>query len=79
MAEIPMLDKLYMGRGVNSITGKVYGTALEFDTPQSDTTGQKVTLPKELYSPGIQKMVVSLKAGRFVMEQTEHQTLKMKL
>ncbi|BAY65118.1 hypothetical protein NIES22_52200 [Calothrix brevissima NIES-22] len=44
MAEIPMQAQLYMGRGVNSITGKPFGTAIEFDTPPDDTEGQEVSL-----------------------------------
>jgi Alanine-zipper, major outer membrane lipoprotein len=44
MAEIPMLNQLFVGRGLNSSTGKVFGTAIEFDSPLSVTSGQQTLL-----------------------------------
>jgi hypothetical protein len=44
MSNIPMLAQLYMGRGINGSTGKAFGVAIEFDTPESETSGQNTIL-----------------------------------
>lgn len=44
MVQIPMLENLYLGRGLNSSTGKGFGTAIEFDQPSSVAPGQNVVL-----------------------------------
>ncbi|MGL6339753.1 MAG: hypothetical protein ACRC80_11505 [Waterburya sp.] len=44
MAQIPMLDNLFVGRGLNSATGKSFGVAIDFDEPQSVATGQNTVL-----------------------------------
>jgi hypothetical protein len=33
VTQIPMLDQFYEGRGVDSVTGRAYGVALDFDPP----------------------------------------------
>jgi hypothetical protein len=47
MPQIPMSDQFYVGRGLNSATGKVYNTAIEFDDTQSVTSGQNKVLVLE--------------------------------
>ena len=48
MAEIPMGSQLYYGRGLNSDTGVVFGTAIEFDDPQlAQSDGQRVVFVLE--------------------------------
>jgi Alanine-zipper, major outer membrane lipoprotein len=44
MASIPMLDQFYVSRGLNSVTGKAFGVAIDFDDPKTTTSGQKTVL-----------------------------------
>jgi len=43
MAEIPIVKQFKVGRGFNSVTGKVHGTAIEFDGLQPVVQGQGQT------------------------------------
>jgi hypothetical protein len=50
MAEIPMGSQLYIGKGVDSDTGQVFGCAIDFDSVQSAGPGQIVSLRLESIS-----------------------------
>lgn len=50
MAQIPMLPQFYIGEGVNSATGTVYGQAIDFSSPQPAATGQTIELALESVS-----------------------------
>jgi hypothetical protein len=50
MAEIPWFSQFYIGRGVNSTTGIAFGVAIDFDTTEVTTSGQKVTFSLESIS-----------------------------
>ncbi|HEU0144963.1 MAG TPA: hypothetical protein VFQ47_09270, partial [Nitrososphaera sp.] len=50
MARIPMLPQFYVGEGVNSTSGQIYGQAIDFASVQPATTGQMVELVLESVS-----------------------------
>ena len=66
MAQIPIGNQFITGRGVNSLSGRTYNTAIEFDAPSPETLGQSKVLLFEAVTSSrelTQKMSISASAS----------------